>query len=137
MGKYRVDARDSSRPIISSADKLLGLDARGVASPSRLAGLSTYSRGLLRITIRVALTTIIVVVAILMPSFDTIMSLLGSIFGFTICIILPLAFYLRIFGKEISRRERVLDWFLIVISVIMGIVGTVWVCLPASMTGVR
>lgn len=127
----------NSRPIISSADKLLGLDGRNVASPSPLAGLSTFSRAIIRITIRIALTTIIVIVAILIPSFDTIMSLMGSIFGFIICIILPLAFYLKIFGKEINMKEKALDWFLIIVSVIMGIVGTVWVCLPASMTGVK
>ncbi|KAI4095361.1 MAG: hypothetical protein LQ344_001659 [Seirophora lacunosa] len=125
----------NTRPIISSADKLLGLDARSVASPPGLAGLSGYSRGLLRGAVRAILTVVILVVAILVPSFDTVMSLMGSVFCFTICIILPLAFYLKIFDAEISKKEKAFDWLMIGISAVLGIVGTVWVCLPASMTG--
>ncbi len=60
---------------------------------------------------------------------------MGSVLCFTICIILPLAFYLKIFGKEISRKERILDWFLIVSCSIMAIIGTVWVFLPKNMVG--
>lgn len=108
-----------------------------MASPPRFAGLSGYSRGLIHIAVRGILTAIILIVAILVPSFDTIMSLMGSVFCFTICIILPLAFHLRIFGKDISKRERALNWFMILVSAILGVVGTVWVCLPASMTGAR
>ncbi|KAL8834756.1 MAG: hypothetical protein Q9170_003605 [Blastenia crenularia] len=126
---------NASRPIISSADKLLGLDARSVASPAPLAGLSGYNRGILRSAVRIGLTVVILVVAILVPSFDTVMSLMGSVLCFTICIILPLAFYLRIFGKEISKKEKAFAWFLIVVSAVLGVVGTAWVCLPASMTG--
>lgn len=81
------------------------------------------------------LTIVILVIAIVVPSFDTVMSLMGSVLCFAICIILPLAFYLRIFGKEISKKEKVFDWFMIVVSAVMGIIGTVWVCLPASITG--
>ncbi|KAL8717091.1 MAG: hypothetical protein Q9225_005641 [Loekoesia sp. 1 TL-2023] len=115
-----------SRPIISSADKLLGLDARSVASPPPLAGLPGYSRGLLRSAVRVVVTIVILVIAIVVPSFDTVMSLMGSALCFAICIILPVAFYLRIFGKEISKKEKVFDWFMIVVSAVMGIIGTVW-----------
>ncbi|KAI4286684.1 MAG: hypothetical protein L6R35_004063 [Caloplaca aegaea] len=125
----------NTRPIISSADKILGLDARSVASPPGLAGLSGYSRGLIRGAVRAVLTVVILVVAIFVPSFDTVMSLMGSVFCFTICIILPLAFYLKIFDMEISKREKAFDWFMIMISALLGIVGTVWVFLPASMTG--
>jgi vesicular inhibitory amino acid transporter len=62
------------------------------------------------------------------------MALMGSTFCFTICIILPLAFYLKLFGKEISLRERIFDWFLIVICSVMAIVGTVWAFLPQEIT---
>lgn len=77
----------------------------------------------------------IVLLAILVPSFDRIMALMGSVMCFSICIILPLAFYLKIFGKEISRKERILDWFLIVSCSMMAIIGTVWVFLPKHMVG--
>jgi vesicular inhibitory amino acid transporter len=58
------------------------------------------------------------------------MALMGSSLCFTICIILPLAFYLRIFGKEIPVSERIADWMLLFISSIMAAVGTVWAFLP-------
>ncbi|KAL8803958.1 MAG: hypothetical protein Q9200_006006 [Gallowayella weberi] len=125
----------NTRPIISSADKLLGLDTRHVPSSPGLGGLSVYSRGLLRGAIRIGITIITLIIAIFVPSFDKVMSLMGSVLCFSICIILPLAFYLRIFGAEISLMEKVLAWCMIVVSTVLGIVGTVWVCLPASMTG--
>lgn len=58
---------------------------------------------------------------------------MGSALCFTICIILPLAFYLKIFGKEISPSERILDWILLVISSLLAIVGTAWAFLPQEL----
>lgn len=60
------------------------------------------------------------------------MALMGSALCFTICIILPIAFYLKIFGREIPLGERVLDWVLLILSSIMAIVGTVWAFLPTE-----
>lgn len=80
---------------------------------------------------------VIVLMAIVFPSFDRIMALMGSALCFTICIILPLAFYLKIFGKEISLAERILDWFLLIISSTLAIIGTVWAFLPQSVISGR
>jgi vesicular inhibitory amino acid transporter len=44
-------------------------------------------------------------------------------------------FYLKIFGKEVSWKERLLDYFLIVVCSILATVGTVWAFLPKSMIG--
>jgi len=73
---------------------------------------------------------LIVFIAIVFPSFDRIMALMGSCLCFTICIILPIAFYLKIFGKEVSVRERIVDWLLLALSTAMALVGTVWAFLP-------
>jgi len=86
-----------------------------------------------RAAIRIFTLALIVVLAVVFPSFDRIMAFLGSFLCFTICIILPLAFYLKIFGKEISRRERILDWFLLILSSILAAIGTVWAFLPREM----
>lgn len=83
--------------------------------------------------IRIFVVLVIVLMAIVFPSFDRIMALMGSALCFTICIILPLAFYLKIFGKEISPRERTLDWLLLVTSSILAIVGTIWALLPQEL----
>lgn len=63
------------------------------------------------------------------------MALSGSALTFTICIILPLAFYLQIFGEGIVWWERVLCWGLMGVSTALAVVGTVWVFLPAEIIG--
>lgn len=86
-----------------------------------------------RVLVRVFVVVMIVVLAVIFPSFDRIMAFLGSFLCFTICIIFPLAFYLKIFGKEISRNERILDWALLILSCILAAVGTIWSFLPQEM----
>lgn len=65
------------------------------------------------------------------------MALMGSALCFTVCIILPLAFYLKIFGNEISPSERVVDWLLLILSSILAIVGTIWAFLPQERIAAR
>lgn len=48
---------------------------------------------------------------------------------------LPLAFYLRLFGTQISSGERLLDYSLITVSTILSVVGTIWAFLPKSLIG--
>lgn len=78
-----------------------------------------------------------VVAAILFPDFDSIMALMGSALCFTICIILPVAFYLRIFGTDIPLKERILNWVLIISCSGMAVVGTVWAFLPKEKIGAK
>ncbi|KAL2055154.1 hypothetical protein ABVK25_004492 [Lepraria finkii] len=117
-------------PINNTVERFFGLDPHQVSQSSGLVGLSGYTRGFLKYGIRVLTVVVIVVLAILVPSFDTVMALLGSAMAFSICIVLPLAFHLKLFGNEIGKTEKGLNWFLIIICSIMGIVGTVWVFLP-------
>jgi vesicular inhibitory amino acid transporter len=42
---------------------------------------------------------------------------------------------LKLFGKDISIRERILDYFLIVVCSVLAVVGTVWAFLPKRMIG--
>lgn len=96
------------------------------AQSSRGEGAQALIRGLVRI-----LTVVLIVfLAVVFPAFDRIMAFLGSFLCFTICIIFPLAFYLKIFGNKISRNERILDWSLLIVSTILAAVGTVWAFLP-------
>lgn len=71
--------------------------------------------------------------AILIPGFDSIMSFLGSALCFSICVILPLLFYLKIFGSEVNPRERFWAWVLIVVCSIMALVGTVFTFIPREL----
>ena len=120
----------NARPIVSTLEVLFGLDTRSMAVSSSLNGMSGLNRGLFKISLRIITLVVFVFIAIVFPSFDRIMALMGSLLCFTICIILPLAFYLKIFGNEISLSERIFDWFLVIVSSVMAIVGTAWAFLP-------
>ena len=120
----------STRPIHDVIEKLVGLDPQEMPPTTGLLGLSGYTRGALKAVIRVLTLAVIILLAILVPSFDTIMAFMGSAMAFSICIVLPLAFHLKLFGKELNVRERVLNWILMVVCAIMAVIGTVWVFLP-------
>jgi solute carrier family 32 (vesicular inhibitory amino acid transporter) len=125
----------NARPIVSTIEVLTGLDARAVSDSPTLVGLSSWTRGMLRVTVRIVAIIIFVVIAIIFPAFDSIMAFMGSALCFTICVILPLLFHLKLFGKHIGRPERLLNYFLIVICSIFAVVGTVFAFLPQSMIG--
>lgn len=117
----------NARPLVATFEVLCGV---GVMGHSHSHGQPENDQKFLRIAVRIFTVALIVVLAVIFPSFDRIMAFLGSFLCFTICIIFPLAFYLKIFGKEISRRERIFDWFLLISSSILAAVGTVWAFLP-------
>ncbi|KAF2823621.1 vacuolar amino acid transporter-like protein 1 [Ophiobolus disseminans] len=125
----------NARPIVSTFEVLFGLDTRSLATSSSMNGMSGLNRGIAKITLRVVTIIIFVIIAILFPSFDRIMTLLGSVACFSVCIILPLAFHLKLFGKEISKAEKTMNWVLIVVSTIMAVVSTVFACLPKELIG--
>ncbi|KAF7133688.1 hypothetical protein CNMCM5793_004986 [Aspergillus hiratsukae] len=121
------------RPLVATVEVLCGPEPRHNTMTDRHGGLTETLRRSFQAAIRIFVVVVIVVMAIVFPSFDKIMALMGSALCFTICIILPLAFYLKIFGKEIGMGERILDWFLLVTSSVMAIIGTAWAFLPQDM----
>lgn len=125
----------NARPIISTIEIFSGLDVRAVSDSPALVGLSGYTRGILKITIRILVLVVFVIIAIVFPAFDSIMAFMGSTLCFTICVILPLLFYLKIFGKEVKMSERILAWFLIVVCSILAALGTVFAFLPKELIG--
>ncbi|TKA74298.1 hypothetical protein B0A55_05411 [Friedmanniomyces simplex] len=125
----------NARPIISTLELFLGLDARAMAESQPLTGLSGWTRGIMKISVRVLCTVIFVVLAILVPKFDTIMSLLGAIACFTICIIFPCAFHLKLFGAELGRSQKMLDWGLIVVSTVLAVISTAFNFVPKDKMG--
>lgn len=98
--------------------------------------MSGLTRGILKFSIRIILPILITIVAIYLPSFDKIMSLLGSLAGFTICIILPCLFHLTLFKGQLSVKQRALDWTLVVVALIISVTGTVCAFLPKSVLGI-
>lgn len=124
------------RPLVATVEVLCGLGPHVGLAPENPKSTQATIRQSLQAIIRLLVVAVIVLMAILCPSFDRIMALMGSALCFTICIILPLAFYLKIFGQEISRKEWFLDWLLLLISTALAIVGTAWAFLPENMISV-
>lgn len=114
---------------MATFEVLCGLGGGHVPAENGSKTLQKVSRAM----VRVFVVATIVILAIVFPAFDRIMAFLGSFLCFTICIIFPLAFYLKIFGKEIGRGEYILDWVLLIVSSILAAVGTVWAFLPQDM----
>lgn len=126
----------NGRPIISTIEILLGLDSRTMSTTSQsTTGLSNFSRGILKITIRTLINVLFVLLAILVPSFDRIMGMMGSVACFSICIILPVAFHLKLFGRELARWRWRGEVALMVVSIVLAITGTVGACLPKDLIG--
>ncbi|KAL1584447.1 hypothetical protein WHR41_06380 [Cladosporium halotolerans] len=124
----------NARPIVSTLELFLGLDARTIG-PEPSTGLSSLSRGILKFTVRIACTIAFVGLAILVPDFDRIMSLLGAVACFTICIILPAAFHLKLFGDQLSSWEKGRDWVLIIVSTFLAVVSTAFNFVPKEKLG--
>lgn len=131
----------NARPIYSTIELTLGLDAR-VTGP--IAGTdggivnspsSALARGLYRLFVRIGCCVIFVIVAILIPDFDRLMSLIGAGACFAICLILPAAFHLRLFGAKLSPLEKARDILLIIVSLILAIVSIVFTCMPRERLG--
>jgi vesicular inhibitory amino acid transporter len=108
-----------------------------IADAESLVGLAAWTRGLLKFGIRLFCTVIFVLIAIVFPAFDSIMAFLGSALCLTICIILPLAFHLKLFGKDIPFWERVLNVVLIIVCSIMAVIGTIWAFVPKEKLGIK
>jgi vesicular inhibitory amino acid transporter len=125
----------NARPIIATLEVLLGLDSRSLGASSSLTGMSGLNRGLFKFFLRIVVIVMFVIIAIVFPSFDRIMTLLGSVACFSICIILPLAFHLKLFGQELGKGEKMMNWALIIVSTVMAVVSTVFACLPKELIG--
>ncbi|KAI0835545.1 transmembrane amino acid transporter protein-domain-containing protein [Hypoxylon sp. FL0890] len=125
----------NSQPIVTTLEVVFGLRQQVVAEETPLVGLSSTSRGVLKCLLRVLTLLVFLAIAILFPAFESIMAFMGSALCFTICVTLPLAFYLKLFRHEICMRERIFTWSIILISIILSIVGTVWAFLPRDLIG--
>jgi len=123
----------SNRPIMDTLNKKFYIDLRQMDPKARVHSEASLKHRIGRGTVAIVCNLVQLAVSIAFPSFDSIMALMGSVLCFTICIILPVAFYLKIFSTEgnvIALKERVFDWFLIIFCTALGVLGTVFAILP-------
>ncbi len=76
----------NARPIISTAEVLLGLHQPVVSDNEAAVRHTAYWRGFLRIVVRVVTIFSFLAIAILFPAFDIIMAFMGSALCYTICV---------------------------------------------------
>ena len=111
------------------------MDPRAATIKPNKFNQSAFLTKTLKAVFRLGTTVIVVVLAIIVPSFELISAIMGAAFCFLICVILPAVFHLKMFQGQITRRQRIFDWTLIVVSIILGIVGTVWEFLSRDWMG--
>ncbi|QSS55834.1 vacuolar amino acid transporter 1 [Histoplasma capsulatum var. duboisii H88] len=134
----------SCRPLVSTVESLCGLhppppnpNRKNKPRNTSKQAPSTLLRKTVQFTARIVTICIITFIAIVFPYFDRIMALIGASLCITICIILPVAFYLKIFGRSILFWERVVDWVLLGVGSVMAVVGTAWAFIPKENLGLR
>lgn len=64
-------------------------------------------------------------VAIFLPSFSFLCSLVGLVCSMIVSVIFPAAAHLKLFGSHLPAWERAVDWAFVVGGVIFGVVGTI------------
>jgi solute carrier family 32 (vesicular inhibitory amino acid transporter) len=132
-----TDECGSCSPIISTLEVLFRIDPRAAMVKPNRFNQSPFWTKLLKGIFRLGTTVIIVVVAIVVPSFEMISAIMGAAFCFLICVILPIVFHLKMFKGQIPPRQLFLDWTLIVLSIVLGTAGTVWEFLPRDWMGLE
>ena len=129
----------TNRPIMDTMNKKFLIDLRQMDVKARQYSEKSFTHRSARASIGIMVNFVQLGVSIWFPDFDSIMALMGSALCFTICIILPVAFYLKIFwgSNEIKLPERILCICLIVLCTGLGILGTIFACLPKDKIGAQ
>jgi vesicular inhibitory amino acid transporter len=128
----------NARPLITTADVICGLHQShhhhsATDSPDRK---SEFVKSCLRGLVRVVVVLILLGISILFPAFDSVCAFVGAALCSLISIILPILFYLKLYGKDVSVKERIVLLCLLALFSVLGLVGTVWTFLPKDLIGV-
>ncbi|CAH2355861.1 vacuolar amino acid transporter 1 [[Candida] railenensis] len=113
----------NAKPIISSLDTLLGIDARnGVNSSHSYFKKSFFSFS--RFLVRVFVNAVFVILAILFPELEKVIGMLGASICFIVCIIFPCLFYLKLCKENVSAFERFIIRLTIFVSAVLAVSAT-------------
>ena len=122
----------NARPLITTADVIFKVhpDTQDPNEPR-----SEKLDNLVRCVVRVFIVVVLLVISIVFPAFDSVCAFLGAALCTLISIVLPIAFYLKLFGPEISLKEKITLWFFMCLFAVLGLIGTIWTFLPKSIVG--
>ncbi|KAG7731149.1 hypothetical protein KL948_003429 [Ogataea haglerorum] len=87
--------------------------------------LSALERRLPPLASRLAVSCVLLVSSLLITNFGKIMSLLGSAICFTVCITLPLLFYLRLHRSELTPLAQFLLALMALVSALLTVGGSI------------
>ncbi len=105
-----------TRPIITMADQLtLNLS---------LKPKSHNSDTVIRFVNRLVVILLFFITSLIFTNFGRIMSFLGSAICFSICIVYPLSFYLKLYYTEISKPMRIAIYIGILTALTLAVLGT-------------
>ncbi|CAN6661512.1 vacuolar amino acid transporter 1 [Trichomonascus vanleenenianus] len=121
----------TARPIISTIDVLTGLQRIPIFHSARANKHgATVTQRIAKFFIRIGILASFVGMATIFPDFDRIIAFAGSAFCITTCLMLPIAFYLKLYGHQLTKAERAILVGLFILFGILAVVGTVWALLP-------
>ncbi|AQZ09612.1 AVT1 (YJR001W) [Zygosaccharomyces parabailii] len=109
----------NARPIISVLDTIMGIEGEECKTDHP----SSRTTKLIRFFNRIIVNVLFVVIAIVFPKFDKLIAFLGAGLCFTICLILPCLFYLRICNSTIKWWEKILCHITIYLSLCLATLG--------------
>ena len=64
-------------------------------------------------------------VAIFVPSFSALCSMVGMVCTMIVSVIFPAGAYLKLFWPRLSLIDRIFYWMMVVVGIAMAVVGTV------------
>jgi vesicular inhibitory amino acid transporter len=80
------------------------------------------SSGLIKMTLLI----LALLVAIFVPSFSFLCSLVGMICTMTVSVIFPAAAYLKLFGNKLGLGEKLMYWGFVIAGLVMAVYGTIF-----------
>jgi vesicular inhibitory amino acid transporter len=128
----------NARPLITTADVLAGIHPsihhhhHTNAPATRRTQLITF---LTRFAIRLFVVAVLLGISIAFPAFDSVCAFLGAALCTLISIILPISFYLKLFWRDVTAREKMVLFSLLGLFSVFGTVGTIWTFLPKPLIG--
>ncbi|KAI5966395.1 uncharacterized protein KGF55_000704 [Candida pseudojiufengensis] len=115
-----------TRPIITTYENLLGISIHHHHHHHHQKQniFKSKNKKLIRIIMRILFCILLLLISILFKSFGKLISFLGSAICYTVCLTLPLLFYLKLNYSQIDKFEKILIYFGIIVSIILSILGT-------------
>ncbi|KAI3946615.1 hypothetical protein MKX01_014473 [Papaver californicum] len=89
------------------------------------SSMSLKMRMFIRGTVGSLLLIFVLILALTVPYFESVLGLTGSLVSISVSIIYPCAFYIKIFRPQLSKLALAFNVFFIVFGLFMGIMGTI------------